>query len=151
MDPPSSGRISHPPHQPYRPPTTPVVLGEILSFGLWMRKQGYKESTIQPRIRALKSLARRANLLDPESVKSYLASAELSESRKEKFTNDLARFYGYKHIPFDRPRYIRVEKLPSGHAHRFSIGRQTLRVAPVSDWYSFDSLSYSSSNAWCSR
>jgi hypothetical protein len=52
-----------------------------------MRKQGYKESTIQPRIRALKAISRRANLLDPESVKSYLASAALSESRKEKLTN----------------------------------------------------------------
>jgi len=33
------------------PGVSPKALGEILSFGLWMRKQGYKESTIQPRNR----------------------------------------------------------------------------------------------------
>jgi integrase len=27
-------------------------------------------------------------------------------------TNDLVRFYGYKNIPFDKPRYKRVETLP---------------------------------------
>ena len=27
-------------------------------------------------------------------------------------TDDLARFYRYKQIPLDRPRYRRVEKLP---------------------------------------
>jgi len=88
------------------------ALGEILSLGLWMRKQGYRESTIRPCIRALKAIAKRTNLLNPESVKAYLASAALSESRKEKLTDDLARFYRYKQIAFDRPRYTRIEKLP---------------------------------------
>jgi hypothetical protein len=55
------------------------AIGEIISFGLWMRKQGYRESTIQPCIRALQAIAKRANLLDAESVKSYLGSAQLSE------------------------------------------------------------------------
>ena len=86
--------------------------GEILSFGLWMRKQGYRESTIQPCIRALKAIAKRTNLLNPESVKAYLASAVLGENRKEKLTDDLARFYRYKQIAFDRTRYRRIEKLP---------------------------------------
>lgn len=88
------------------------MLGEILSFGLSMRKQGYRESTVKPCIRALKSIARRANLLDSESVKSYLASAQLSENRKEKLTHDLTRFYHYKKMPFEKPRYRPVEKLP---------------------------------------
>lgn len=45
-------------------------------------------------------------------MKTYLSSAELSENRKEKLTDDLARFYRYKHIPFDRPKHRRIEKLP---------------------------------------
>jgi integrase len=77
-----------------------------------MRKQGYRESTIRPCVRGLKAIAKRANLLNPESVKTCLASAPLSENRKEKLTDDLARFYRYKQIPFDRPRYRRIEKLP---------------------------------------
>jgi integrase len=88
------------------------ALGEILSFGLWMRKQGYRESTIRPCVRALKAIAKRTNLLNSESVKTYLASAVLSENRKAKLTDDLARFYRYKQIAFDRPRYRRIEKLP---------------------------------------
>jgi hypothetical protein len=77
-----------------------------------MRKQGYRESTIQPCVRGLRAIMKRANLLNPESVKTYLASAPLSENRKEKLTDDLARFYHYKQITFDRPRYRRIEKLP---------------------------------------
>jgi integrase len=77
-----------------------------------MRKQGYRNSTVKYCIQALKSIARRASLLRPESAKSYLASATISESRKAKLTEDLARFYTYKHIPFDKPNYKRIEKLP---------------------------------------
>jgi integrase len=90
----------------------PSVLSEIINFGLWMQKQGYRHSTVKYCVQALKSIARRANLLRPESAKSYLASAEISESRKAKLTEDLARFYAYKHIPFDKPNYKRIEKLP---------------------------------------
>ena len=63
-------------------PHSQPSLDELLSFGLWMRKEGYSESTIQSSIQALKAVARRANLLDPESTKTYLASAKVSENRK---------------------------------------------------------------------
>jgi len=56
-----------------------------------------------------KGLARRTNLLDPESVKSYLANAQLSENRKTKLLEDVSRFYAYLKVPFSRPRYKRVE------------------------------------------
>jgi len=77
-----------------------------------MRKQGYRHSTIRYCIQALKSIARHASLLQPESAKAYLAYAEISESRKAKLTEDLARFYAYKHLTFDKPNYRRIEKLP---------------------------------------
>jgi integrase len=77
-----------------------------------MQKQGYRSSTIQSGIKSLKSIARRSNLLQPESTKGYLASASISESRKAKLTEDLARFYAYKHMPFGKPNYKRIEKLP---------------------------------------
>jgi integrase len=77
-----------------------------------MQKQGYRKSTVRYCIQALKSIARNANLLEPESVKTYLATADLSESRKAKLVEDAARFYFYKHIPFDKPNYRRIEKLP---------------------------------------
>jgi hypothetical protein len=60
----------------------------------------------------LRAIAKRTNLLNPEAVKSYLASADLSENRKGKLTHDLSRFYKWKHIPFQKPTYGRVEMLP---------------------------------------
>ena len=77
-----------------------------------MQKQGYRESTIRASVSALKSVARNASLLNPDDVKGYLARAKVSESRKEKLAEDLARFYNYKHIPFEKPRYRRLERLP---------------------------------------
>ena len=90
----------------------PAALSEILQFAFWMRKSGYRNSTIQTCVRALKALTRRTNLLDPESVKSYLANAELSENRKTKLLEDASRFYAHLKIPFNRPRYKRIETLP---------------------------------------
>ena len=84
-------------------PRTPNGLSEVLSFGLWMQPQGYRESTIRPCVKALKAIGRRANLLDPEAAKACLARAELSEARKEKLVQDLARFYRYMWIPFEKP------------------------------------------------
>jgi len=77
-----------------------------------MRKQGYRESTIQASIQALRAVARRANLLDPESAKAYLALASLPENRKGKLADDLARFYRYMRIHFEKPHYKRVDTVP---------------------------------------
>jgi hypothetical protein len=77
-----------------------------------MQKQGFRESTIRSSASALKSIARNASLPNPEDVKRYLARAVFSESRKEKLADDLARFYHYTHIPFEKPRYRRLERSP---------------------------------------
>ena len=58
-----------------------------------MQKQGYRKSTVHYYIRALKSVARKTNIMEPESAKEYLATAELSESRKVP-SDDY-----YSHIP----------------------------------------------------
>jgi hypothetical protein len=90
----------------------PEVLSHILQFAFWMQRTGYRNSTVKTCIRTLKGLARRTNLLDPESVKSHLASAQLSENRKTKVLEDVSRFYAFLKIPFERPRYKRIETLP---------------------------------------
>jgi integrase len=77
-----------------------------------MQKQGYRHSTVYYCIRALRSIARHCSLLDPEATKTYLATASVSESRKVKLAEDLARFYSYKHIPFQKPNYQRIGRLP---------------------------------------
>jgi hypothetical protein len=60
----------------------------------------------------LKALAKRTDLLDSESVKRYLALAKLSEGRKQILAQYPERFYRFKEIAFEKPRYKRVEKLP---------------------------------------
>lgn len=87
-------------------------ISEIISYGLWMRSQGYKESTVCGAVAALKGVANKADIFNSEAVKQYLAKAALSEGRKEKITDDLARFYKHENIAFDKPRYKRVETLP---------------------------------------
>jgi len=77
-----------------------------------MQKEGYRRSTIESAVSSLKSIARKADLLSPESVKCYLGTAQLTEGRKEALTVRLARFYKFKGITWTPPRYRRIEKLP---------------------------------------
>jgi len=77
-----------------------------------MQKAGYRSSTVKTCVRSLKAVARRTRLLDPESVKGYLATAKLSVNRKQTVTEHLARFYKWKRIPFQAPHYKRIETIP---------------------------------------
>jgi len=97
---------------PGAPTITHGVLSEILTLAFWMRKEGYRPSTIRACINTLKSVAKRTNLLSPEAVKTYLAYANLTSGRKEKICQDLARFYKLKRIPFEIPRYYRIDTIP---------------------------------------
>jgi integrase len=77
-----------------------------------MTKQGFGPATIQVSVKTLIAIARRVNLLDPETVKPHLATLRVSETRKQKIIEDLARIYEYKKIPFAKPHYRRIEILP---------------------------------------
>jgi integrase len=79
---------------------------------LHLSKSGYRASTIRSYVAALKAIAKRVDLLDPDIVKEYLAKAEMCEGRKEVVANNLKRFYSYRMIPFEKPRYRRIQQLP---------------------------------------
>jgi|SRR5208282_10917 len=66
-------------------------------------EKGYLESTIESSVFSLKSIANHANLLDPESVKAYLANANLKESRKKTLVIRLARFYKWNNTTWQPP------------------------------------------------
>ena len=87
---------------------------DIIDHIWWMKKQGYKESTIISRDVKLKRLVRLgANLNNPESVKEVIAKQTLwKESMKEVavFAYDL--FAKWKGIHWDKPRYKAVRELP---------------------------------------
>ena len=97
---------------PGAPNVTREVLGGILSLAFWIQKQGYRPSTIRSCINTLKAVAKKANLLNQDTVKTYLAVANVSIGRKEKICQDLARFYKFKQMPFEMPRYHRIDSLP---------------------------------------
>lgn len=94
-----------------RPATLPHI-GDILSFALWMEKQGYRRPTVRGAVSSLKSIDRRTNLLDVQSVLGYLARIHVSEVRKENLSDFLENFYKWKGMEFHKPRYKRVNKLP---------------------------------------
>lgn len=108
---------THPAHRKENPrqienPSFNQALGDLVAFGLWMQKQGYRPSTVSGCVKALKAVARRSHIYDPERVKGYLASAEMGENRKQTVVDHLARFYRWKNISFNRPNYRRTELLP---------------------------------------
>jgi hypothetical protein len=77
---------------------------EVLNFGLWMQRQGFRHATCYCAVRALRRVARRTNILNPEAVKAFLAIVSWSESGRERVVNDLVRFYAYENI---EPRFSR--------------------------------------------
>jgi integrase len=87
-------------------------LADILNFGLWMRKKGFREATCRSAVQVLKTVNNRANIMSTEEVKNYLAKTKCTEGRKERVCYDLARFYAWKGIAFDKPRYRKIESLP---------------------------------------
>ena len=44
-------------------------LSDILSFGLWMRKEGFREATCRSAIQVLKTVNRRTDITNTEEVK----------------------------------------------------------------------------------
>jgi integrase len=77
-----------------------------------MQRKGYKQPTIRGAVNSLKSVDRRVNVSSPEATLGYLTTIRVSEARKENLSNHLEGFYKWKSIPFSKPRYKRVDKLP---------------------------------------
>ncbi len=87
-------------------------LGDILNYGLFLKREGYRQATIESAVRSLKEIAKHSDLLNPTAVKEYLATKQVSESRKERVTIYLSGFYQFKQLEWTPPRYRRIEKIP---------------------------------------
>jgi len=86
---------------------------KILEHAWWMKKQGYKDTTIRSRVRTLKQLVRlRADLQDPESVKAVIACMETSENTKWQISLMYALFASTNHITWTQPSYAFTRKIP---------------------------------------
>ena len=88
------GFESPPPHQSMGPPVVPSEIAvKIFEHAFWLKKEGYRPSTIRGAIKNLNALGRHCNILNPEHMKSYLAKANYGENNKDKILGDMARFY----------------------------------------------------------
>jgi integrase len=92
---------------------TADIKGKLVEFAWWLKKQGYKDSTITSKVKLLRILAKRgADLLNPESVKEVIAQQEWSEGRKENAVDAYTSFLVFVGGKWDPPKYKRVDKLP---------------------------------------
>jgi integrase len=57
-------------------------------------------------------LSKSSGLDSPEQVKAALSTLDWANSTKELACDILADYYRYRQIPFTKPRYERIEKLP---------------------------------------
>jgi len=95
------------------PRTLPTVIAaKIAEHAYWMKREGYRNSTIRAAVKTLRSVGRRCNLLDANAFKDYMARAEYGENRRDHILDDARRFYLWLGVEFHKPLSRRVEKLP---------------------------------------
>ncbi|MGD0178078.1 MAG: hypothetical protein ABSC50_14775 [Candidatus Bathyarchaeia archaeon] len=63
-------------------------------------------------MKALRSIGRRCNLLNPNPFKDYMANAEYSENRRDHILDDARQFYSWLGVDFQKPLSRRLEKFP---------------------------------------
>ena len=61
----------------------PPAPGLVIEHAFWMKKGGYKPSTIERRAKILKVISRQADLKDGEAVKRAIAEMNWLEGTKE--------------------------------------------------------------------
>lgn len=93
--------------------STQDIKGKIIEYLWYLKKQGYKKSTIESKVQRLKRLIRfGANLFDPEDVKMIIANDEWKDSYKSALTSAYNSFAEMAGIEWKPPIYKPVQKLP---------------------------------------
>ena len=86
---------------------------KVVNYLLWLKKQGYAESTIFDRVKIIKFLAKNANIDDPESIKDLIAKRDSwGLGRKEIVVECYSNYLICVGGTWSPPRYKAVEKLP---------------------------------------
>jgi integrase len=86
---------------------------KVVNYLLWLKKQGYAETTIFDRVKIIKFLSKNSNLDDPEAIKEFIANrASWSLGRKEIIVECYSNYLICIGGTWNPPRYKAVEKLP---------------------------------------
>ncbi|MGP8071421.1 MAG: hypothetical protein ACLP5V_16220 [Candidatus Bathyarchaeia archaeon] len=64
------------------------MAAKIAEHAYWMKREGYRDSTIRAAVKALRAVGQRCNLLDAEAVKDYVARTEYGENRRDHILDD---------------------------------------------------------------
>lgn len=89
------------------------VKGKLVEYLWYLKKQGYKKSTIKSMVSRIERLYRLgANLFDPESVKKIIANDEWKDTYKSALVSAYHSFAEMEGIHWKPPIYRPTQKLP---------------------------------------
>ena len=87
--------------------------GKIIEYLWFLKKQGYRKSTIQSKVQRIERLVKMgANLFDPENVKEIIANDKWTDSYKAALTSAYHTFTEMAGITWKPPIYKPTQKLP---------------------------------------
>jgi len=93
--------------------TDAEVKGKIVEYLWYLKKQGYRKSTIESKVQRLERMVKLgANIFDPENVKEIIANDEWKDSYKSALTSAYHSFTEMVGIEWKPPIYKPVQKLP---------------------------------------
>jgi len=95
--------------------SSPTILTSsptVIKTMLWMKKEAYEETTIKATAKRLKHLLKNCNFNDPESVKTYVANKNVSNSYKECLIETYDIYMRSNGLAWNKPFYQRYDKRP---------------------------------------
>jgi integrase len=122
------------PHTPHFGQDLLELRGNIVETLLWMKRQGYPESSISVVGRRLRSLLKGCNLKDPKDVKRHIAEKSVSNGYKDNLVKAYDYYAKTHGIRWIKPRYKRerrLPKVPTTEAIEKIIARSSWRFATI--------------------
>jgi len=92
---------------------TREIVEEAINFGLWLKREGYSESTIRSRVKILKNVMKNCNIFDIDDFKTFLANTKWCDGTKQNNVDVYRCYARYKGLKAENlPKYNRDYSLP---------------------------------------
>jgi len=106
---------------------------EIVNVMLWMKSNAYEPTTIKRVGKELRHLQRNCNISNPEQVRTYIASKQCSNARKENLIESYAMVIKSLKLTWNQlfyQRYDKKRRAPREQLLDFMINHFRLEIAP---------------------